>query len=77
MDIGYTQFVLYTLDTSDISYNRVYRVMSEHLLFMEQEKNDVCYLETRKKAAFRTLFPRPCGQLVGLHPTYFLFYLSH
>ena len=47
MDIGYTQFVLYTLDTSDISYNRVYRVMSEHLLFMEQEKNDVCYLETR------------------------------
>ena len=65
MDIGYTQFVLYTLDTSDISYNRVYRVMSEHLLFMEQEKNDVCYLETRKKAAFRTLFPRS-----GQRPTY-------
>ena len=30
-------------------------------------------LLTRKKAAYRPLFPRPCGQLVGLYPTCLLF----
>ena len=32
---------------------------------------------TRKKAAWRPLFPRPCGQLFGLRPTSFLFNLRH
>ena len=31
-------------------------------------------LETRKKAACRPLFPRPCGQLVGHCPTYTYFF---
>ena len=34
-------------------------------------------LNTRKKAAWRPLFPRPCGQLFGLRPTSFLFNLRH
>ena len=34
-------------------------------------------LNTRKKAAYRPLFPKPCGQLVGLCPTSLFYYLRH
>ena len=37
----------------------------------------VIILNTRKKAASRPLFPKPCGQLFGLCPTSFLFNLRH
>ena len=31
---------------------------------------------TRKKAAYRPLFPRPCRQPFGLRPSLYIFYLS-
>ena len=34
-------------------------------------------LNTRKKAAYRPLFPRPCGQLLRLRPTCLLHNLRH
>ena len=37
----------------------------------------IIYYLTRKKAAYQPLFPRPCGQLVGLCPTCFILYLWH